>query len=88
LSVDKIRKQRGEETRYPEKLEARVKSVTRRPAGELKVELENGQVWAETESHQTSFVKEGEMVTIKPGRFGSYFLSTHSGYAFRVVRLQ
>ena len=91
LDATTLRKQRGEAdpaSTPPPQLVARVKSVGRRARGELSIELDNGQIWAETQRRAGASVSVGDTVTIRPGTLGSYFLSTHSGYALRVTRIQ
>ena len=91
LDAAAIRKKRGEPdptSTAVTQLVARVKSVGHRPTGELSIELDNGQVWAETQRRAGSSLTVGETVTIRPGKLGSYFLSTHSGFALRVARIQ
>ncbi len=91
LDAAAIRKKRGEPdptSTAVTQLVARVKSVGHRPTGELSIELDNGQVWAETQRRAGSSVAVGDTVTIRPGKLGSYFLSTHSGFALRVARIQ
>jgi hypothetical protein len=72
----------------PTALNARVKAVSERALGELRIELDNGQVWIETEKHAGTLIAAGESVTVKPGRMGSYFLTRQSGPTVRVKRLQ
>jgi hypothetical protein len=72
----------------PAALTARVKSVSERALGELRIELDNGQVWVETEKHTGASLAVGEPITVKPGRLGSYFLTRESGPTMRVKRLQ
>jgi hypothetical protein len=72
----------------PDALTARVKSVSERPLGELRIELDNGQVWIETEKHAGTALVAGEVVTLKSGRLGSFFLTRQSGPTVRVKRLQ
>jgi hypothetical protein len=72
----------------PATLSARVKAVSERALGELRIELDNGQVWIETDKHMGAPLAAGESITVKPGRMGSYFLTRQSGPAVRVRRLQ
>lgn len=72
----------------PAALTARVKSVSERALGELRIELDNGQVWVETDKHTGAPLVAGESITVKPGRLGSYFLTRQSGPTMRVKRLQ
>lgn len=71
-----------------DELTARVRSVSERALGELRIELDNGQVWVETEKHMGVPIVAGESIILKPGRFGSFFLTRQSGPTLRVKRLQ
>jgi len=70
----------------PESIVGTVAAVGRRPAGELVVTLENGQVWTQVGVDQRARVAAGDTVTIKRGALGSYMLVTESRYATRVRR--
>lgn len=69
-----------------ESLTATVATVARRPAGELIVTLDNGQVWTQVDVDQRARVAVGDTVTIKRGALSSYLLVTKSRYATRVRR--
>jgi len=71
-----------------QELRARVVSVARPQGKSLRVELENGQVWVENERRDGLNIREGDLVTIKSGLLGSYFLSMDSGVATRVRRVR
>jgi hypothetical protein len=71
-----------------QELRARVVSVARPQGKNLRVELENGQVWVENERKDGLNIREGDLVTIKSGLLGSYFLSMDSGVATRVRRVR
>jgi hypothetical protein len=88
-SPELLRKQRAAEgaPESPQELVARVKSVSELAHGELRIELDNAQVWVETQhSPITEPLAAGETVTIKHGALGSFFLSRSSGPAMRVRR--
>jgi hypothetical protein len=69
-------------------LTARVKSVSERAHGEFRIELDNDQVWVETQHSAISWRPvAGETVTIKHGSLGSFFLTGPSGPAMRVKRI-
>jgi hypothetical protein len=72
----------------PQELRAQVVSVARRQGDALRVELDNGQVWIETEHKAGLVVSKGDTVTIKPGLLGSYFLALDSGVGSRVKRVR
>lgn len=71
----------------PEQLVSRVKAVVKKPRGEYRITLDDGQVWEETQ-HTSSSTPPGvgDTVTIKRGMLGSYFLERGAGLALRVKR--
>ena len=72
----------------PDKLTARVASISNRPTGGAIYTLEGGQVWmeAETESHLP--LHPGEEVTIKRGVLGAFYLSSAEVRGLRVKRVR
>jgi hypothetical protein len=82
------RRVQPDEPEGPKSFGARVKSVSQTPGKGLRVELDNGQVWTETEARRTSFLNAGDAVTIKSGWLGSWFLTTPSGMSLRVTRVE
>jgi len=79
-----------EETREKplESISGTVAKVARRPAGELVVTLENGQVWTQLQVDPRARVAAGDSVTIKRAALGSYLLVTANRYATRVRRVK
>jgi hypothetical protein len=71
-----------------QELHATVASVKQKPYGELVMELDNGQVWEQPERKLTFLIKEGERITIKQHKLGSFFLTTDSGATSRVRRVR
>jgi hypothetical protein len=69
-------------------MEARVQNVSERPHGELLLELDNGQIWAQTERRAGTLIRVGESVTISRGALGSYQLVASSGASAWVKRIQ
>ena len=70
---------------------APVRRVDTDPFGKFVVELENGQVWVQTDSARVMAVRrrhmEGLTADIERGLFGSYAMRlSHSGPSFRVER--
>ena len=63
-----------------------VKVIPRRPLISA-VELDNGQIWEQSEAKRLS-VRPQEKVTIRPGVLGSFFLKSADGRAIRVHRLK
>lgn len=92
LEGDALRKKRasetGEEATQRQELTARVTGVSERARGEHRIELDNGQVWEETQRTGGQPPAAGEAVTIKRGAMGSFFLTRKSGLGLRVKRIK
>ena len=71
-----------------ESITGTVAAVGRRPAGELIVTLENGQVWTQVTVDQRARVAAGDTVTIRKAALGSHLLDTQGRYATRVRRVK
>ena len=72
-----------------ERLVAKVKAVTGRGNGDYRFELDNGQLWMESQRTGGEPPAAGETVTIRPGMLGSYFLERDvGGLALRVKRVK
>jgi len=67
-------------------LKAGVSSIRKKPYGELVLALDNGQTWEQIEAKSSFIIKEGEGVTIRPAKFGSFMLTTDAGASTRVRR--
>lgn len=67
---------------------ATVIKLTKRPRGELTIALDNGQVWTQNEVTASFALRPGEVVTIESGALGSFFLSSSTGRATKVHRLE
>ena len=63
-----------------------VKVIPRRPLISA-IELDNGQIWEQSEAKRLS-ARPHEKVTIRPGVLGSFFLKSADGRAIRVHRLK
>jgi len=63
-----------------------VKVIPRRPLISA-VELDNGQIWEQSEAERLS-ARPQEKVTIRPGVLGSFFLKSADGRVIRVHRLK
>jgi hypothetical protein len=72
----------------PAELTAGVVSVSKKVTGELLLKLDNGQSWVQAQRKAGVLIKPGERVTIAPGTFGGYLLSSDSGATMRVRRLE
>jgi hypothetical protein len=51
-------------------------------------ELENGQAWESTDSVSNLFLNPHDLVTIRSGVMGGFFLKTQDGISIRVHRLR
>jgi hypothetical protein len=71
-----------------EQLESNVAKVTTRARGEYVVQLENGQVWEQTEMKSSVIVRKGDKVKIVPGSLGSFWLENSAGRRTRVKRIR
>ena len=78
----------AEKTAGLAELSSRVTSVSQRIRGEWVVKLENGQVWQQKEQKSRFVVKEGELVTITPGKLGAFWLANEEGRRTRVKRVR
>lgn len=68
---------------------ARVVRVRQEPHHAAIFDLDNGQVWKQSESDGTDvFAKAGDSVDISRGFLGSYWLVTPSSQRFNVVRVR
>jgi hypothetical protein len=92
LQGEHLRRKRASEPKAassePVKLTAHISGVTRRPGGMFGFELDNGQVWAQTQKMQAPPPDPGEQVTITSGALGSFFLTFESGLTSRVMRVR
>jgi hypothetical protein len=69
-------------------LSGKVVALTDRPHAGFLVTLDNGQIWVQNEMETGHFVAVGDVVSIKPGRFGAFWLTGPSGRGTRVHRLR
>ena len=69
-----------------QELHASITGIKSKPYGELVLELDNGQVWEQTEKKSTFIIKAGEQIVINQHKLGSFFLTSASGAVCRVRR--
>jgi hypothetical protein len=62
--------------------------MTQRPGHQYLFELQNGQLWESTDTEPDLFLSPHEMVTIRPGVLGAFFLKSQEGNSIRVHRLR
>lgn len=74
--------------REPDRITTKVVRVSEARPGEIQFELENGQVWQQTERRLESIADTGDEITITRGALGSYFLVGKSRLSTRVKRVR
>jgi hypothetical protein len=86
--VRKLQEARGEPTPPPPApITARLVRVIPRQPLISAFELDNGQIWEQVESMKLS-PEPQELITIRPGLLGAFFLKTAAGAVVRVHRLR
>jgi hypothetical protein len=65
-----------------------VRGVTQNTSGRYVVELDNGQVWAQSETNSYPVLKAGDSVNIRRGAVGSFVLTGPRSVSWRVRRLR
>jgi hypothetical protein len=93
LEGEALAKKRAAETpkdapRPAEQVVAKVTAVTGRGKGDYRIQLDNGQLWMESQRTGGEAPEPGETVTIRPGLLGSYFMEREAGLALRVKRVK
>lgn len=78
----------GMEPASPERIESRVVKVDHGSNGQRSFTLENGQVWALTESRTGGHVNAGDVVQVRKGLMNGFQLVTPSGVLLRVRRVR
>jgi hypothetical protein len=71
-----------------ESITGTVTGVSQNASGRYVVELDNGQVWVQSESNSYPVLKTGDTVTIKRGAIGSFVLSGPRSVWWRVRRVR
>jgi hypothetical protein len=74
--------------RGPDRITAKVTKVSASAAGDTLIELENGQVWQQTQNRLETIAAPGDEVTVSKGALGSYFLVSKSRLSTRVKRVK
>lgn len=69
---------------------ASVKSIKESRINGLRISLENGQIWQQTDGRRVTYSKRKgvEQATVKEAAFGSFMMKLDGGVAFRVKRVQ
>jgi hypothetical protein len=69
-------------------LTAKVVAVIERPHAGFVATLDNGQIWVQNEMESLRVIDVGDMVMIKPGMLGSFWLVGPSGTRTKAHRVQ
>jgi hypothetical protein len=72
----------------PQVLSSTVAAVSMRGDGRQVIRLDNGETWVQGEAYETFHVNAGDIVTIKHGALGSFYMYVPSGLATRVTRVR
>ena len=68
----------------PDRIQAHVTSVDANRLGNVRLSLDNGQVW--TYSDPEALIRVGDAVTIKRGALGSFLLTTPAHHTYKAQR--
>jgi hypothetical protein len=74
--------------RGPDRITAKVTRISVASTGDTLVELDNGQVWQQTQSRLETIAALGDEVTVSRGALGSYFMVSKSRLSTRVKRVK
>jgi len=69
-----------------ENISATVTKIRKRPYGELRIWLDNGQVWEQDHLDRRFKLRVGEIITVKKGAFSGYRLSGNGNRSIQVTR--
>lgn len=84
----KLHPERAEPAKQAAAIQATVLQVTERGPRIAAFELDNGQVWQQTEAVAGLWVKPQETVSITSGALGSFWLRSADGHVARVRRVR
>jgi hypothetical protein len=71
----------------PKSLAFVVSHVEHRPAGEIVLTFENGEVWQQTDRNKKLDIERGEQVVIRRSTSGAFTLVSRAGLSTRVKRV-
>jgi len=80
-------KEEGKERPRPVPVSATVVRLVSLPHSEYAFELDNGQIWQQTDGRGGLTLKVNDPVTISPGSFGDFFFTTPTKARIRVKRI-
>jgi hypothetical protein len=78
----------GTQSKQLDNLKGRVVAVTYKGPEQVRLTLENDQVWEQTEPEAHLGLAPGDTVTIHRGLLGAFYLSSDKVHGLRVQRLQ
>lgn len=80
-------KQEGKEQARPVPVRATVTRLVPLAHSEYAFQLDNGQIWQQTDDRGNLTLKVNDPVTISPGIFGDFFFTTPTRTRIRVKRI-
>lgn len=80
-------KEEGKERPRPVPVSATVVRLVSLPHSEHAFELDNGQIWQQTDDRGGLTLRVNDPVTISPGSFGDFFFTTPTKARIRVKRI-
>jgi hypothetical protein len=80
-------KEEGKERARPAPVSAIVARVISLPHADYAFQLDNGQIWQQTDTRGDLTLKVNDPVTISPGSFGDFFFTTPTKVRIRVKRI-
>jgi len=78
----------GTQPKQLENLKGRIVSVAYTGPEQVRLTLENGQVWEQTEPEAHLALAPGDAVTLHRGLLGAFYLSSDKVHGLRVKRLK
>ena len=85
FGLDAAEQERSLAQQQPERIESPVAKVDQGSRGRVFI-LENGQVWAQTETRTVGHVRPGDVVQVRKAILGGYTLVMPNGVSVRVRR--
>jgi hypothetical protein len=80
--------EKKQDANVAQQIDAALVAVTYAKGGQRIFELDNGQVWRETEANRMGTVKKGDKIIVRKGALSSFLLITPSDVSLRVKRVK
>ncbi len=80
--------EKKQDANVAQQIDAALLAVTYAKGGLRIFELDNGQVWRETEANRMGTVKKGDKIIVRKGALSSFLLITPSDVSLRVKRVK